>query len=108
MFNGLAVLECDALPERRAVARTKGEVLLDRAKALLNSSSHRALRSVSCVYYAGVLRLRGSVPNYYLKQVAQSLLLSMESAPRVQNELVVGPRSDAGRTNWRDQRPDLD
>ncbi|HEY2147793.1 MAG TPA: hypothetical protein VGH32_07635 [Pirellulales bacterium] len=109
MFNGLAVLESDASPKRPAVARTRGDAsLVESAKALLHCSSHRALRGVSCVYYAGVLRLRGSVPNYYLKQIAQTLLLSMESAPQVQNELVVGPRPDSGRSNWRDERPDVD
>ena len=69
--------------------------IVERAKALLLGSSHQPLRSVSCVYHGGVLRLRGWVPNFYLKQVAQSLLLSMEEAPRVQNELVVGPRKNS-------------
>ena len=91
MVHGLALLTNDALSTSRAIGRASAGVLLvDRAKALLQGSSHRALRSVSCVYYAGVLRLRGSVPSFYLKQVAQSLLLSMEEAPQVQNELVVG------------------
>jgi osmotically-inducible protein OsmY len=91
MVHGLAQLTNDALSKSRAISRTTASMLLvDRAKALLHGSSHQALRSVSCVYYAGILRLRGWVPSYYLKQVAQSLLLSMEEAPQVQNELVVG------------------
>jgi hypothetical protein len=91
MVHSLTLLTNDALSKSRLVGLTSAAVLLvERAKALLNGSSHRALRSVSCVYYAEVLRLRGSVPSFYLKQVAQSLLLSMKEAPQVQNDLVVG------------------
>jgi osmotically-inducible protein OsmY len=94
MVHSSSLLTNDALSKCPVIGLPSASALLvNRAKALLHGSSHRALRSVSCVYYAGVLRLQGSVPTYYLKQVAQSLLLSMEEAPRVQNELVVGQPS---------------
>ncbi|SRR6266566_4867277 len=64
------------------------ELLVERARARLQADSHR-LRNVSCDYHRGALRLRGEVPTYYLKQLAQSLLLSMSGGHRVRNELIV-------------------
>jgi hypothetical protein len=64
--------------------------LVERARARLQADSHR-LNNVSCDYHRGALRLRGEVPTYYLKQVAQSLLLSMNGGHPIRNELTVIP-----------------
>jgi hypothetical protein len=40
----------------------------------LHSSRYAALRHVSCDCCDGVLVLRGCVPSYYLKQIAQELV----------------------------------
>ena len=39
----------------------------------LHSSRYAALKHVSCDYQGGVLVLRGCLPTYYLKQIAQHL-----------------------------------
>jgi hypothetical protein len=63
--------------------------IVNRARSHLQTSSHFSLRGVVCDYRGGALRLRGHVPSYYLKQVAQSLLTSISGEYPVQNELVV-------------------
>jgi osmotically-inducible protein OsmY len=44
---------------------------------------------VSCHFHEGVLTLRGRVGSYYLKQVAQTLVRSLESVRQVSNQLMV-------------------
>jgi hypothetical protein len=40
----------------------------------LRSSRYSALKHVSCDYQGGVLVLRGCLPTYYLKQIAQEVV----------------------------------
>ena len=40
----------------------------------LRSSRYAALKRVSCDYQGGVLVLRGRLPSYYLKQMAQEVV----------------------------------
>jgi hypothetical protein len=57
----------------------------------LHRSSYGALGRVYCEFQieTGVLRLRGSVPSYYLKQLAQELVLDLEGVRRVDNQICV-------------------
>jgi hypothetical protein len=41
----------------------------------LRNSAYRGIRKVSCVVQDGVLILHGRVPSFFLKQIAQSLLI---------------------------------
>jgi osmotically-inducible protein OsmY len=89
MVQTVAVAAEIRLPAKPTCVRTSAEVaLIERARARLQADSHR-LGKVSCDYHRGALRLRGEVPTYYLKQVAQSLLLSVSGDHRIQNELIV-------------------
>jgi osmotically-inducible protein OsmY len=89
MVNAVAVSAGIRLPANPIRVRPSAEVaLVERARARLQTDSHR-LNKVSCDYHRGALRLRGEVPTYYLKQVAQSLLLSVSGDHRIQNELIV-------------------
>ena len=54
-------------------------------EAVLRSSSYLALRRLSCDYHEGVLTIRGRVPTFYLKQVAQSLLGKLEGVEEINN-----------------------
>jgi osmotically-inducible protein OsmY len=63
----------------------------DLARARLLGNAYLALRNVSCDYERGVLTLRGSLPSYYLKQVAQAAVCSLDGVGRVVNEIEVGP-----------------
>ena len=43
----------------------------EMAERCLRSHSHLALSDISCDYFNGVVVLRGCLPSYYLKQLAQ-------------------------------------
>jgi hypothetical protein len=61
----------------------------------LRSSRSSALKHVSCDYRGGVLVLRGCLPSYYLKQLAQEAVASLEGFERIDNQIrVMPPRSD--------------
>jgi hypothetical protein len=55
----------------------------------LRESGYGALHGVGCAFESGVLHLRGHVPTYYLKQVAQSLVADLEGVLQVKNQLEV-------------------
>jgi hypothetical protein len=55
----------------------------------LRGSGYGALHGVGCTFESGVLHLRGCVPTYYLKQVAQSLVGDLDGVIQVNNQLEV-------------------
>jgi len=62
----------------------------EAAEARLHRSQYVELRAVSCQFHEGVLTLRGQVPSYYLKQMAQSLVDSIPGVLQLDNQLEVG------------------
>jgi hypothetical protein len=61
------------------------------AERRLRTNSHPALKGVSCDYLDGVLVLRGYLPTYYLKQLAQEAIVGL--AERIDNQIqVITPR----------------
>ena len=52
-------------------------------------SPYLPLRKISCFFHDGVLSLRGRVPTYYLKQLAQTIGGSFQEVRQVCNELHV-------------------
>ena len=44
------------------------------AQRALSSSPYPALKKLSCDYQGGVLVLKGCLPTYYLKQIAQEVV----------------------------------
>jgi hypothetical protein len=48
------------------------------AVEVLAKSHYGALRSVCCRVASGVVELSGTVPNFYLKQLAQEAMLRLE------------------------------
>ena len=61
----------------------------DLAERALCNSPYLSLRNVACAYQDGVLTLRGCLPTYYLKQVAQAVVGRVEGVRRVVNEIEV-------------------
>jgi osmotically-inducible protein OsmY len=56
----------------------------------LRSSRYSALKHVSCDYQGGVLTLRGCLPTYYLKQIAQEVVAhQIEGVKRLENQIQV-------------------
>ena len=61
--------------------------------ARLHRSSHPVLTRVSCEFNDGVLTLRGKVPTFYLKQMAQEFALHTPGIRHVENSLHVSATS---------------
>jgi osmotically-inducible protein OsmY len=61
----------------------------DHARSRLLRNPYLALRNVSCDYREGVLTLRGCLPSYHLKQVAQTAVASLDGVAQVVNEIEV-------------------
>jgi osmotically-inducible protein OsmY len=75
----------------------------------LRSSGHLALLDVSAEVHAGTVRLRGHLPTYYLKQVAQSVVGDIAGVSQVVNQIaVLGPAGHPplGRDRDREVTPD--
>ncbi len=59
-------------------------------RAEFQKSTYGVLRCISCQVHDGMITLSGSVPSYYLKQVAQRLALNaVESTAVMANQLTV-------------------
>jgi osmotically-inducible protein OsmY len=71
--------------------QTQDRAIADRAHACLQQSPYHAVRLVTCDYHRGVLFLRGRVPDFYRKQLAQEAVLHVEGVCRVVNEIEVSP-----------------
>ncbi len=65
------------------------KIIEANVQARLRQSPYPSLRRISCRLVGSGLILRGRVPSYYLKQVAQSVAVSVAGVPAVRNELEV-------------------
>jgi osmotically-inducible protein OsmY len=61
----------------------------DLAERALRNSPYLALRNIACECRDGMLTLRGCLPTYYLKQVAQAVVARVEGVRHVVNEIEV-------------------
>jgi hypothetical protein len=60
------------------------------AERALRSGPYPALKKLSCDYQGGVLVLRGCLPSYYLKQIAQEVVgLQVKGRGRLDNQIQV-------------------
>ena len=59
------------------------------ARIRLQHSPYRALRRVTCEFTEGILLLRGCVPTYHYKQLAQVAVLGIAGVQRIVNEVEV-------------------
>jgi hypothetical protein len=63
--------------------------IAEGAESCLRSNSYLALKNVSCEYCEGVLTLRGCLPSYYLKQMAQTAVARLDGVLRIDNQIEV-------------------
>jgi osmotically-inducible protein OsmY len=59
------------------------------AENRLHQSAYSPLRRVTCQVHGQEITIRGRVPTYYLKQVAQSLLSGLDGIRTIDNRLDV-------------------
>jgi hypothetical protein len=63
--------------------------IIEGAETRLRSNPYLALKNVSCEFCEGVLTLRGCLPSYYLKQMAQTAVARLDGVDRIVNEIEV-------------------
>lgn len=63
--------------------------VVEGAETRLRCNSYLALKNVSCEFREGVLTLRGCLPSYYLKQMAQTAVARLDGVDRIVNEIMV-------------------
>ena len=75
----------------------------------LRASPYRAVRSLACDCCEGILFLRGQLPTFYQKQLAQEAVMNVAGVLQVMNEAVVDdPPNGAGtRTRTADEATQL-
>jgi osmotically-inducible protein OsmY len=80
------------LPSANRETSTAGQPTINHQIAeRLRRSNYRALRDISCSTNDGEVCLMGSLPSYYLKQVAQETAFSVEGVHHVVNRIKVFP-----------------
>jgi hypothetical protein len=67
--------------------------LKELAEGSLRRHPYMALKNVTCDLLGGVLVLRGCLPTYYLKQVAQEAVAPLEGVERIDNQIQVVTRA---------------
>jgi hypothetical protein len=77
-----------ALPLQRN-SMQEDEAILAEARTRFQRSPYHELHEINCDFREGVLILRGRVPSYFIKQVAQSAVFSLEGIGEIDNRLEV-------------------
>ena len=75
--------------ERQAINRSRLQLASENVRETLNALGYPILGSVSCTSAQEGIVLSGSVPSYYLKQIAQVAALRVAGSVRVVNRLIV-------------------
>jgi len=76
-----------ANPSRTVPSSSQPRDIAQQAEERLRGNSYLALRNISCEYREGVLTLRGRLPSYYLKQIAQNLVAELDSVHTLVNAI---------------------
>jgi hypothetical protein len=71
----------------------RADHLGSRVESLYARSGYLALRQISCLILADHLILSGTLPSYYLKQLAQSLIVEVAGALPIINQIQIHPSS---------------
>ena len=87
------------MPEKTALSQTTNhrphrhgisdQEIVEQAQAILNASGYPQLRSVQVHSDHGRVTLQGRLATYYLKQLAQSLVLSVDGIRDLDNDVKV-------------------
>jgi hypothetical protein len=74
-----------------------GRIAEDR----LRRSGYLELQNVTCDFHEGILVLRGWVPSYHLKQLAQAIVSELGGILELNNQLEVVQPEDGKQSNSR-------
>ena len=64
--------------------------IAEAATECLENSPYQAVRRILCRCDHGILFLRGHLPSFYQKQVAQEAVAKVKGVTQVRNEIEVG------------------
>jgi len=69
---------------------SSASAVLDIATKLLHNVPYASVRRLACEYNdVGILVLRGTLPSFYLKQLAQEAVAKIDGVSCIANEIVV-------------------
>ena len=83
----LAVRPAGTDPDTQSLDSQAATAVL--AERRLRSNPYLALKNISCDLLDGVLVLRGCLPTYYLKQIAQEAVAHLKGVERLDNQIQV-------------------
>ncbi len=72
-------------PIERFTATRYDRQLREAALAVMSSSKYTGLRQLNCTVVDGVLEISGTVPSFYLKQLAQAAIMQLDGVGAVRN-----------------------
>jgi hypothetical protein len=81
-----------AVANAAQVSADSKPALAARAENILRQSTYPALWAVTCQQADGTLILRGRVPLFYLKQLAQMLVAKVLNGDQISNQIEVADR----------------
>jgi len=68
---------------------TQSDQITARAKDLIRHHAHLSVQRIWCEFRGRQLYLRGQVPTFYLKQLAQTAVSGLDGVSQVVNEIEV-------------------
>lgn len=81
--------------QRTAIAAGLFSATVERdAKQRLKSSCYQALKNITCRLQGGELVLKGEVPSYFHKQLAQEAVRTLNLEYSISNQIVVPLEGD--------------
>jgi osmotically-inducible protein OsmY len=79
-FVAQCILPSESIPDHS---------LRQNVLSTLKSSGYAQLRSLECDVEDGVVELSGCVPSFYLKQMAQVVVMRLSTVKEVRNQVLV-------------------
>ena len=77
------------MPTHESPILREQQQVTSQARSRLERSAYYALKRIACDFHEGVLTLRGRVPSFYLKQLAQALLVGLDHVEVLVNHVEV-------------------
>ena len=62
------------------------------AQRRLESRGYEVLKTIACRFRSGTMFLKGEVPTYYHKQLAQEAVRTLAAVDAINNQITVTPR----------------
>lgn len=81
------------LPAERFTPTRYDRQLREAALAAIANSKYAALRQLTCSVVEGVVEIHGTVPSFYLKQLAQAAIMHLDGVDSVRNLVSVSDES---------------